>query len=170
MQGYNIFITEPDMEQLSQIVDSVRKAAGKEREQLKILEGELDRAQIVSSFSVPADVVTMHSRVRVKDLNENQVFTYTLVFPRDADFTQGKISVLAPVGTAILGCRAGDVIEWKVPGGNRRLRIEEVLYQPERAGRAARRLKRRGRENMVVSDAGQMMNLPPSSGQCSRVL
>ena len=164
MQSYNIFITEPDMEQLSQIVDSVRKAAGKEQEQLKILEGELDRAQIVSPFGVPADVVTMHSRVRVRDLNANRLLTYTLVFPRDADFTRGKISVLAPVGTAILGCRAGDVSEWKVPGGNRRLRIEEVLYQPERAARAARRLKKRGGEHMVASDAGQMMNLPPSGG------
>lgn len=169
MQSYNIFITEPDMEQLSQIVDSVRKAVGKEQEQLKILEGELDRAQIVSPFRVPADVVTMHSRVRVRDLNANRLLTYTLVFPRDADFTQGKISVLAPVGTAILGCRAGDVIEWKVPGGNRRLRIEEVLYQPERTGRTAGRLREQDGETMVASDAGQMMNLG-SSGQRSRVL
>ncbi|HKS74401.1 MAG TPA: GreA/GreB family elongation factor [Terriglobales bacterium] len=63
---------------------------------------------------------------------------YTLVFPRDANFDEGKISVLAPIGTAILGYRAGDVIEWKVPGGLRKLRVEEILDQPEAADRAAR--------------------------------
>ena len=107
MQTYNIFITEPDMEQLSHMVDSARESASTDPEQLNMLEGELDRAQIVSPFGIPADVVTMHSRVRVRDLNANKDSTYTLVFPRDADFAQGKISVLAPVGTAILGCRTG---------------------------------------------------------------
>ena len=143
MQTYKIFITEPDMEQLSHMVDSARTSANTDQEQLNMLEGELDRAQIVSPFRIPADVVTMHSRVRVKDLNANKDSTHTLVFPRDADFAQGRISVLAPVGTAILGCRTGNVIEWKVPGVNRKLRIEEVLYQPERAGRAAPTLARR---------------------------
>ncbi|HKS73611.1 MAG TPA: nucleoside diphosphate kinase regulator [Terriglobales bacterium] len=137
MPSYNIFITQPDLEQLSQMVDSVRKAVGTEPGTLQMLETELDRAVILSPFVIPPDVVTMHSRVRVRDLSANQDSTYTLVFPRDADFKQGKISVLAPVGTAILGSRVGDVIEWKVPGGIRKLRIEEVLYQPERAGRVA---------------------------------
>lgn len=143
MQTYNIFITEPDMEQLSYMVNSARESASSDPEQLNMLEGELDRAQIVSPSGIAADVVTMHSRVRVRDLNANQDSTYTLVFPRDADFARGKISVLAPVGTAILGCRTGNVIEWKVPGGNRKLRIEEVLYQPERAGRTEPTLGRR---------------------------
>lgn len=137
MPSYNIFITQPDLEQLSQMVDCVRKAAGTEPGTLQMLETELDRAVILSPFVIPPDVVTMHSRVRVRDLSANRDSTYTLVFPRDADFNQGKISVLAPVGTAILGSRVGDVIEWKVPGGIRKLRIEEVLYQPERAGRVA---------------------------------
>jgi regulator of nucleoside diphosphate kinase len=59
---------------------------------------------------------------------------YELVYPADADMAHGRLSVLAPVGTAILGYRRGDVIEWPVPAGLRRLRVEEVLYQPERAG------------------------------------
>ena len=143
MQTYKIFMTEPDMEQLSHMVDSARTSANTDQEQLNMLEGELDRAQIVSPFRIAADVVTMHSRVRVRDLNANKDSTYTLVFPRDADFAQGRISVLAPVGTAILGCRVGNVIEWKVPGGTRKLRIEEVLYQPEKAGRTAMKLASR---------------------------
>ena len=101
-------------------------------------EEELDRARIVSAGSVPADVVTMNSRVRMTDLDTGKEMTYTLVFPREADFSQGKISVLAPIGTAILGYRAGDVIEWRVPGGRRKLRVEEILHQPEAAERAAR--------------------------------
>ena len=103
-----------------------------------MLEEELDRARIVSAGRVPADVVTMNSRVRMTDLGTGKEMTYTLVFPREADFSQGKISVLAPIGTAILGYRAGDVIEWNVPGGRRKFRVEEILHQPEAAERAAR--------------------------------
>jgi len=57
-----------------------------------------------------------------------------LVFPSEADFKLGKISILAPIGTALIGYRAGDTVEWKVPAGIRRLRIDEILYQPEAAG------------------------------------
>ncbi len=76
----------------------------------------------------------MNSRVRLSDISKAEKLVYTLVFPRDADSATGRISVLAPVGTAILGCRVGDIIEWQVPAGTRRLKIEEVLYQPEAAG------------------------------------
>jgi regulator of nucleoside diphosphate kinase len=60
--------------------------------------------------------------------------TYSLVFPTEANFVEGKISVLAPIGTAILGYRQGDTIEWRVPSGVRKLKVEEILYQPESAG------------------------------------
>jgi len=76
----------------------------------------------------------MNSQVRIRDLEAGRVMVYTLVFPQDADASQGKISVLAPIGTALLGYRVGDMIECKVPAGVKRLRVEEVLYQPEAAG------------------------------------
>jgi regulator of nucleoside diphosphate kinase len=95
-----------------------------------VLEEELDRARIMPSFEVPPDVVTMNSKVRLTDLQNGKKLTYTLVFPRDANFDQGKISILAPIGTAILGSTPGDVIEWKVPASIRRLRVEEILHQP----------------------------------------
>ena len=138
MKQHNIFITETDMEKLRRLLDSVRSSASKDQEHLAMLEGELDRANVVSADRVPADVVTMNSKVRMTDLATGKEMTYILVFPRDADFSQGKISVLAPIGTAVLGYRAGDVIEWKVPGGRRKLRVEEILRQPEAAERAAR--------------------------------
>jgi regulator of nucleoside diphosphate kinase len=76
----------------------------------------------------------MRSRVRLSDLNTGQEVVYTLVFPSEANFDDGKISVLAPIGTAMLGYREGSIIEWQVPSGLRRLKVEEILYQPEAAG------------------------------------
>ena len=60
--------------------------------------------------------------------------TYTLVYPENMDMSQGKVSILAPIGTAMLGYRVGDVFEWEVPAGNRRLKVEKLLYQPEDSG------------------------------------
>jgi len=144
MNQHNIFITELDMERLRQLLDGARNSANKDKEHLAMLEEELDRARLVSAGRVPADVVTMNSRVRMTDLDTGKEMTYTLVFPRDADFSQGKISVLAPIGTAILGYRTGDVIVWNVPGGKRKFRVEEILHQPEAAERAARVLSTAG--------------------------
>jgi len=95
---------------------------------------ELDKAEVVSPKNVPPDVVTMNSKVTLRDLGTSEEMTYVLVFPRDANIDAGAISVLAPVGTAILGYAKGDIVEWPVPSGVRRIRIEEVLYQPESAG------------------------------------
>ena len=138
MKLHNIVITEPDMERLRYLLDPVRRPLSKDQEHLDVLEQELDRAQILSPGETPPEVVTMNSRVRLKNLTTGAEMTYTLVFPKDADLKAGKISVLAPIGTAILGYRAGDVIAWNVPGGKRKFRIEEVLYQPEAASRPAR--------------------------------
>jgi len=144
MMQNNIIITGPDMEKLRHLLDSLRASANQEQQQLAVLEEELDRARIMPSFEVPPDVVTMNSKVRLTDLQNEKKLTYTLVFPRDANFDQGKISILAPIGTAILGSRTGDVIEWKVPAGIRRLRVEEILHQPEGAPRPARALASEG--------------------------
>jgi regulator of nucleoside diphosphate kinase len=80
----------------------------------------------------------MHSTVRVRDVASGRSMVYTLVFPSEADLVQGRLSVLAPVGTALLGFRSGDVVEWPVPGGVRRLQIEKVLFQPEAAAGGVR--------------------------------
>jgi regulator of nucleoside diphosphate kinase len=93
---------------------------------------------VLSVDDVTPDVVTMHSTVRVRDVGGNRSMIYTLVFPSEANLEQGRISVLAPVGTALLGFRAGDIVEWPTPGGTRRLRIEEVLFQPEAAAGGVR--------------------------------
>ena len=129
-----IYITELDYNRLTGLIDRRRESNGVDREYLNKLETELDRAEIVAPKDIPANVVTMRSQVRLKDLVSGESNTYSLVFPTEADFAKGKISVLAPIGTAILGYRQGDTIEWPVPSGLRRLKIEEILYQPESAG------------------------------------
>lgn len=97
------------------------------------LERELDRAIVVSSAAVPAGVATMNSRVRYTDQNDGVQRIVSLVYPLHANAAEGKISVLAPVGTALLGLSEGQSIEWDFPDGSRRrLKLEEVLHQPER--------------------------------------
>ncbi len=127
-------ISETDRERLAALIESARQGASAREEQLVALEGELGRARAVPSHKVPPDVVTMNSVVRVRDLATEEVVEYELVYPADADIDRGRISVLAPVGTALLGHRVGAVIERRVPAGVRRLQVESVLYQPERAG------------------------------------
>lgn len=131
----NICITKPDYERLTKLIEIARQREGEaNREYLDRLEEELDRAQMVQQQDVPADVITMRSTVRLKDLVSGEEMIYGLVFPTEANYDDGKISVLAPIGTAMLGYRRGDVIEWKVPSGVRRLKVEEVIYQPESKG------------------------------------
>jgi regulator of nucleoside diphosphate kinase len=131
-----IFVTKVDHEKLCRLLQSRRDGHSPDRQYLDTLERELDRAEIVDPDAVPSDVVTMNSEVRLKDLDSGQVMTYRLVFPSQAR-SQNTVSVLAPIGTAILGYRVGDVIEWRVPKGVRRLKVLEVVYQPEAAGIAS---------------------------------
>lgn len=130
-----IYITEVDRHRLERLIELSGEFSGRANHQyLARLEDELERAETVAPEDVPADVITMRSKVRLRDLNTGEEMVYTLVFPSEAKYDEGKISVLAPVGTAMLGYSVGDTIEWEVPSGMRRLRVEELLYQPEAAG------------------------------------
>jgi regulator of nucleoside diphosphate kinase len=134
MKVRDIYVTALDAERLRKLLEGVRLWSSKDRQHLEALEAELDRAHVVAPREIPGDVVTMNSAVLVKDLDTDAEMALTLVFPSDAGLELGKISILAPVGTALLGYRVGDTIEWKVPGRMRRLRIERMIYQPEAAG------------------------------------
>ncbi|HEY9175478.1 MAG TPA: nucleoside diphosphate kinase regulator [Verrucomicrobiae bacterium] len=125
-----IYITEADMRRLKPLIESMKTS----RDDLRGLQSELLQARVVAPKDVPSDVVTMNSKARLRDLETSEEVTYTLVFPDQANIEQGRISVVAPVGTAMLGHRVGDEFEWEVPAGPVRLRVEEVLYQPEAAG------------------------------------
>lgn len=105
---------------------------------ISALQDELARAEILAPSEMPADVITMNSTasVRLEDgvLGDHE-HELTLVYPRDADGSSDKVSILAPVGSALLGLRVGDAIDWPMPGGrNARLHVLAIRYQPEAAG------------------------------------
>lgn len=129
-----IYITDLDRRRLGTLVSDAAQADVLNRRYLQDLEHELERAETVDAAEVPSDVITMNSTVRLTDLELGDSVVYTLVYPEAADVKRDRISVLAPVGTAILGYRVGDTIRWPVPNGVAHIKVEEVLYQPERAG------------------------------------
>ena len=129
-----IVITKQDHRQLQNLLAEVALSQPRDRGDLVALRDELYRAVIVDAHEVPADVVTMNSRAELVDLDSGEAAVFTLVFPADAAIDENKISVLAPVGAAMLGYRVGDEFEWTVPGGTRRMRVGHVQYQPEAAG------------------------------------
>lgn len=134
MEERIIYITEHDLKRLRELIEEAKRLDRRGNKYLESLGAELSDCKVVVPTEVPPDVVTMNSRVRLIDLDTHEEMVYTLVFPWEADITQSSISVLAPIGTAMLGYRVGDTFTWKVPDGFRRLQVKEVLYQPEAAG------------------------------------
>ena len=130
--GRRIQVTEDDMARLRDLVRARRGVESRDQAHLAELDRELDRADVIAAMSIAPDVVTMHSTVRVRDLDSGANAVYTLVFPGDADIDRRRISVLSPMGTALIGYRVGDRMQFGTPGGTRRLEIADVLYQPER--------------------------------------
>jgi regulator of nucleoside diphosphate kinase len=134
MSNKPIQITEFDLERLQKLIQEAQYTEYRGSDSLVRLQEEIDRAEVVPAQEVSQAVVTMNSTVVLLDLETGEKETYTLVFPENADVSSGRISVLAPIGTAMLGYEAGDVFEEDVPAGKRRLRVERIIYQPEAAG------------------------------------
>jgi regulator of nucleoside diphosphate kinase len=130
-----IVITKSDAAKLRELL-AARARAEHDQGHLHELAAELERALIAEPGEAPEDVITMHARVQVLDLVSGKRRDLVLVFPREANLSAGRISVLAPLGTALLGYREGDEVEWLMPGGLRQLRIERVRRLSE--DRAAR--------------------------------
>lgn len=131
MSKQNIIVSVVDRERLQTLINSALLDSRVPIENLNALESELTRAKVLRHEDVPSDVITMNSTVCFADLTNEEEESYTLVYPRDADAANGKISVFAPIGTALLGYRVGDVVEWAVPAGKRRLRIIAVQHDAE---------------------------------------
>jgi regulator of nucleoside diphosphate kinase len=129
-----VYITKYDLARLQELLKVAHTFGARDTEYLDRLEEELERGHVVGAKEVPADVITMNSRVLLQDAKTGEQFTYTLVFPTDANPSEGKLSVLAPLGTAMLGYSVGQTVEWPTPSGVRRLQVVSLLYQPEAAG------------------------------------
>ncbi len=129
MMADKIFITQFDLDRLMKLL----KKRKPQDEYDQALESELSRAEVVESKAIPENVITMNSKVRLKTKNDESL-EYSLVFPENADFTQSKISVLSPIGCSLIGCKVGSKITLPTPKGRKELIVEEIVYQPERAG------------------------------------
>ena len=137
------------MTKLEKLLKAHRRGPGRDLAHLESLRVELERAEIVEDTEIPADVITMHSRVLVQDLTTGRNSIYILVFPNEANLSLNKVSVLAPIGTALLGYRTGDIIEWNMPGGTRRFFVRDVLYQPEASGETVLEVRPSGSRSSI---------------------
>lgn len=128
----DIVMSSLDLERLEHLMKSLKNDDFPGR---KSLEDELERATIVASNQIPSDVVSMNSLVRFSVSSSKESFCLSLVYPNDMKSDGSTISILAPVGSAMLGLKEGDEIDWPNQDGNSvKVRIEEILYQPERSG------------------------------------
>ncbi|MHC2066433.1 GreA/GreB family elongation factor [Bremerella sp. T1] len=127
-----LILTDKDYRRLLALLNDSFALALAHKPYLKDLRGELDIAEIVDSDKIPPDVVAMYTTVQLRDVSSRELDLFTLVFPNEANIIEGKLSVLAPIGTAILGQRIGDVVTWPVPSGNVKVEIEDVFAPGKR--------------------------------------
>lgn len=121
-----LLITQKDLARIKNVLSY------QDSEEFEDLELELDRAHIITDDEVPKDLVTMNSKIRFLNIQDDKEMIVTIVYPSEADFKMGRISVLAPLGSALIGLRVNQEINWKFPDGKTRtLKILDVLYQPE---------------------------------------
>lgn len=130
-----IHLTKADHNKLLALVQAERQISGDQI--IGPLSQELKRAKLVESTAIPPDIITMNSVVRLRELRSKMELEITLVYPKEANVSTRKISILAPVATAVLGCRVGDTIKWPLPKGMATYKVEAILYQPEAAGHLA---------------------------------
>ena len=127
-----ITVSSLDADRIDKLLDSLDE---RELQSGHELLAELDRAVIVAPEEIPADVVTMNSSIKFRETSSGREFSLTLVYPQDSGKNNDAVSILAPVGSALLGLKEGDTIEWPKPGGGvLSVQIIEVSFQPERAG------------------------------------
>ncbi|MCB2376237.1 nucleoside diphosphate kinase regulator [Hymenobacter sp. BT635] len=128
----DIYVTKLDYARLLQLVHQAHPAA--DAEAVAALNQELARAHLVDSYDILPDVVTMNSRIKLRDLNSTDELQITLVYPPQADPARHRISILNPVAVAVLGARLGDKVKWPSPHGLVSYWVEAILHQPEAAG------------------------------------
>ncbi|MCB0472861.1 MAG: nucleoside diphosphate kinase regulator [Flavobacteriaceae bacterium] len=129
MDNYKIHITEKDYARIKSYIGSTIN------HDFEDLELELDRASIISDNEVPNNLATMNSKIRYFDSKSNEESIVTIVYPKDSNPRENKISVFAPLGSALIGLKQNEEINWKFPNGEtKNLKILEIIYQPESAG------------------------------------
>lgn len=131
----HIHITEFDLRRLEGVISGLkRKAAAEVRTQLSLFEQELARATVVPPEYAPDNVVTMNTRIVLRFPESGSEKVCTLVFPAEADFEQGRISILSRLGSALIGRKVGEPVRYEAPAGPQEVVVERILYQPEAEG------------------------------------
>lgn len=123
-----IYISRDDHSKLRLLLAAALHANGSSA--LHQLREELDRAAVLDPAAFPADIVALESTVQYEDLGTGELEEYTITFPERANVEQKRLSILAPIGTALIGCRVGDTVNWSTPGGIRQLKVRRVTPCP----------------------------------------
>ena len=134
MKRKDIYITQYDLERLLKVLRELPEKKHVTGFSVQELEDELNRGIVVSPKEVPENVITMNSRVLMRDVESGNDMTLWLVFPDKVDAVKNPISILSPLGTAMIGYKVGDVFEWESPSGTKKIEVLDILYQPERVG------------------------------------
>lgn len=129
-----IIINSLDATRIRQRISRIKNGKAYSVNDIQRLVGELNRAKQTDPGQIPADVITMHSIVKIKYISNDKTFTMQLVYPEEANIRENKISIFAPIAMALLGYKKGEIINWLTPGGKIKIKIEDILYQPEAAG------------------------------------
>jgi regulator of nucleoside diphosphate kinase len=127
-------ISNLDYQRLSGLIQKFKTTMKDDLHNIETLEIEIERAKRIEPRKIKPNVVTMNSDVEVIDIDAERMMKFKLVYPEEADFKTGKLSVLSPLGSALIGYREGDEVEFSVPAGMKKVRIGKILYQPEADG------------------------------------
>ena len=129
-----ILITKQDFTRIHKSISDARLNNSIKKEEAEKLLNELHSAKMVASEEIPADVVTMNSIVKFHFENNQKEMQFQIVYPAQADFKNGKVSIFSPVASALIGYGIKDEIDWIVPSGMTKIIIDDIVYQPEAAG------------------------------------
>jgi len=129
-----LIINRLDAERIRQNISKFKSGKPYSVSDIERLVDELNRATVMAPEEIPSDIITMHSVVKVKYVNNDKSVTIQLVYPEEASVKENKVSIFAPIATALLGYKKGDIINWRIPGGKVKIKVEDILYQPEAVG------------------------------------
>ncbi|MBS1765330.1 MAG: nucleoside diphosphate kinase regulator [Bacteroidetes bacterium] len=129
-----LIINRLDYARIKKSINDAKQFRSISNEEAEKLLKELESAKIVEPEAIPSNVVTMNSIVKLSFQNTNKQIQFQIVYPEQANVKENKISIFSPIATALIGYKVGDEIEWVVPAGLTKIRVDEIIYQPEAAG------------------------------------
>lgn len=130
----NIIVNRLDYLRIIKQIDEARLNKTIDVSEAEKLLHELNSATILDPDQIPGDVVTMNSVVKISFVDSGKQLEFKIVYPNESNFKEKKVSIFSPIATALIGFKVGDLIEWMVPGGLTKIRIDEIIYQPEASG------------------------------------